>query len=41
MHSKINKIMKSEKKAVKDTKQLLKLDIKQDKKIAKMKKKGC
>ena len=41
MDSKIKKILSKEKSAVKDTKQLLKLDVKQDKKMAKMKKKGC
>lgn len=35
MDAKINKILKKEKAAVKETKQLLKMDKKQDKKIAK------
>lgn len=45
MDKKIKRVLGSEKKAVKETEQLLKMDIKQDKKIAtakkKMKKKGC
>ena len=41
MDKKIKKILKKEKSAVKDTKQLLKMDMKQDKKMSecKMKKK--
>lgn len=35
MDKKIKKIIKSEKKSLKDTKQLLKMDKKQDKKLAK------
>jgi hypothetical protein len=38
MDAKINKIMKKEKGAVKETKELLKMDKKQDKKIDKAKK---
>jgi len=45
MDKKINKILSKEKGAVKETKELLKMDKKQDKKIATakkiMKKKGC
>lgn len=41
MDKKIKKIEAKEKSALKDTKQLLKMDKKQDAKIAKMKKKGC
>ncbi len=41
MHKKINKVKKDLKKAEKDTKSLLKADVKQDLKMAKMKKKGC
>jgi len=39
MDKKINKILSKEKSAVKNTKELLKMDKKQDAKIAKMKKK--
>lgn len=38
MHKKINKILKKEKGAVKETKQLLKMDKKQDKKVDKLEK---
>lgn len=44
MDKKINKILSKEKGAVKETKQLLRMDKNQDKKIdeaKKMKKKGC
>jgi len=41
MDKKIKKIMKTEEKAVKGTKELLKADKKMDKKMDKMKKKGC
>jgi len=41
MDKKIKKILKKESGAVKETKELLKMDVKQDKKIEKMKKKGC
>lgn len=41
MDAKIKKIMKKEKEAVKGTKELLKMDKKQDKKMDSMKKKGC
>lgn len=41
MDKKIKKIESKEKSALKDTKQLLKMDKKQDKKMDKMKKKGC
>lgn len=45
MHTKIKKVLKKEKGAVKATKELLKADVKMDKKMAtdkkKMKKKGC
>lgn len=41
MDKKIKKIMSKEKSAVKETKELLKMDKKQDKKIDKMKKKSC
>ena len=41
MDKKINKVLSKEKGAIKETKELLKMDKKQDKKIDKMKKKGC
>tara|TARA_R110000868_G_scaffold136519_2_gene349503 strand:+ start:3404 stop:3529 length:126 start_codon:yes stop_codon:yes gene_type:complete len=41
MDKKIKKVLSKEKGAVKETKQLLKMDKKQDSKISKMKKKGC
>ncbi len=41
MDKKIKKILSKEKSAVKDTKELLKADKKMDKKMARMKKKGC
>jgi len=40
MDKKINKILSTEKKAVKETKSLLKMDKKQDKKIDKLEKKN-
>jgi len=41
MDKKIKKIEKKEKSVLKDTKNLLKMDKKQDKKMTAMKKKGC
>lgn len=41
MDSKIKKVLKKEKGAVKETKELLKMDKKQDKKMDKMKKGKC
>jgi len=41
MDKKIKKIISKEKGVEKDTKELLKMDIKQDEKIKKMKKKKC
>ncbi len=41
MHKSIQKVKKDLDKGEKDVKKLLKADVKQDKKMAKMKKKGC
>lgn len=41
MHKKIKKVAKDLKKAEKDTSKLMKADVKQDKKIDKMKKGKC
>ncbi len=41
MDKKIKSVIKKEKGAVKETKELLNMDKKQDKKMASMKKKGC
>lgn len=41
MDKKIKKVLTKEKGAVKETKELLKMDKKQDRKMTAMKKKGC